>query len=221
MKRTLHTRARAGGAIALSVVVGVAGAALLGAFDGDADRDDRRARAVEPPYAVTSAALTDELPRRVARACLKAERVARVPVRCPSWVPAGPLDLQFGGGAVTAQPPGNTFYLLNFYTPRLNRGKRDPGGDPGIQLGHWVAGGGRPGSLVEEFGAPEITGARSREIDGWDVRVEDYVPYPGGGIHGGHVVASTTRGDHRYLASIHGYDHEDVAIAMLLSMLPQ
>jgi hypothetical protein len=209
------------GAIALSVVVGVAGAALLGAFDGDADRDDRRARAVEPPYAVTSVALTDELPRRVARACLKAERVVRVPVRCPSWVPAGPLDSRFGGGAVAAQPPGNTFYLLNFHSPRLNRGKRDPGGDPGIQLGHWVAGGGRTGSLVEEFGSPEITAARSREIDGWDVRVEDYVPYPRGGIHGGHVVASTTHGDHRYLASIHGYDHEDVAIAMLLSMLPQ
>jgi hypothetical protein len=54
---------------------------------------------------------------------------------------------------------------------------------------------------------------------GRTLRVTRYPPYPAGGINGGHVVVSVTQGAMTYVASVHGYAHEDLAIALLSSML--
>jgi hypothetical protein len=51
------------------------------------------------------------------------------------------------------------------------------------------------------------------------LRVTRYPPYPAGGVNGGHVVVSVTQGAMTYLASVHGYAHQDLAIGLLSSML--
>ena len=93
----------------------------------------------------------------------------------------------------------------------------------GLDDGHWMLAGGETAQVTNQFlrVAPGTTLPRPRRIQraGRALRVVRYPPYPAGGINGGHIVVSLTRGAMTYVASVHGYGHEDVAIAVVLSML--
>lgn len=90
--------------------------------------------------------------------------------------------------------------------------------------GHWLVGGGDPDDLAGEFlraPGPSQSQAERRYVRRGPHRivVQRFPGYPTGGVNGGHVVASARRGGMLLFASVHDYEHEDVAIALLSSML--
>lgn len=52
-----------------------------------------------------------------------------------------------------------------------------------------------------------------------EIELRRYPPYPGGGVNGGHVAAIARAADQLAYVSVHGYEHADVAIAMLVDLL--
>ena len=55
-------------------------------------------------------------------------------------------------------------------------------------------------------------------VAGQNLELRRYPPYPDGGINGGHVVALARDGTRIIYVSVHGYEHKDVAIAMLVDL---
>jgi hypothetical protein len=93
----------------------------------------------------------------------------------------------------------------------------------GLRDAHWMLAGGRTSEVASQF-LRSASGARTpqwrrMERAGRTLRVARYPPYPAGGINGGHILVRVTEGSMTYVASVHGYGHEDVAVALLLSIL--
>jgi len=59
------------------------------------------------------------------------------------------------------------------------------------------------------------------EIADRAVELRRYPPYSDGGVNGGHVVAIARTADQLTYVSVHGYEHTDVAIAMLVDLLAE
>lgn len=171
--------------------------------------------------AVTTAAMTRDISPRLRRVCASAARKSTVPVRCPGLIPAGP-----GGSSVllprrSVVRPGaagddgkrrfrgpRDFYVIEAYARSLR------------PEGHWLTASGSASSLEERA----LRSARAPRVDrvrvaGRDIEVRRYPPYPDGGVNGGHAVAIARAGDRLDYVSVHGLEHADVAVAMLVDLL--
>lgn len=182
--------------------------------------DEQRPASSMLGYAVTSGPMTTDVPGEVRRVCTesKALRTVTVPVSCPLRVPAGRIDTGLGAGMLVfcADP---RLYILAFYSnqdPKLRRP---------AEARHWMAGAGKAPAMrqqafsdrayVGEDGAPQPE--RVVTAAGREVRVYRSPPFPRGGMFGGHVTATTEADGLIYLGSVHGYEHVDMAIAIMLS----
>lgn len=178
-----------------------------------------------------SAPLSTTVPEPVREACQSAAEKSFVTVVCPRVVPAGQIGVSHTDKGVllprrtTLGIPGEDgergeyryrgsrrLYVLDFRS----------GG--GLGNGHWLVGGGDPDDLAGEFlrtSDPSETPAERRYVRHGPHRIAvlRFPGYPTGGVNGGHVVASARRGGMLLFASVHDYEHEDVAIALLSSML--
>jgi hypothetical protein len=173
---------------------------------------------------VHSAKLAPRLPRTILRSCERARATATVQVRCPRLAPAGRITGEVllprrsrpggpgaaGDAGVLRYRSSRAIYVLTFVSSAL-RGH------------HWMVAGGRSAELGSQFLRPArgatLPQSQTTRYAGLVLRVLRYPPYPTGGINGGHVVVSTTRGGMTYVASVHGYAHEDLAVGLLRSML--
>ena len=168
------------------------------------------------PYrvsAVHALQLTRDVPARVRAACADAARATPIRVVCPPLVPAdgvtGESDL-YGPQVLTR----------DVYTLSFNNGQV-------------------PGHIHWEVGAGTLAGVASAEFDerGWDAPAPKRPPALIGGERcgaeliriyrfpqsdgqlEGHDVALATAGGITYFASIHGHDHDDADVAMLVAIL--
>jgi len=187
-----------------SIVSAVVIAVLLGACG--AQHSTRRA-------APAILRLTDRVPRPVRAACAEAARATRIRVVCPPLVPAdGVTDERdlYGPQVLTAD-----VYTLSFNNGRV------------------------PGHIHWEVGAGTLAGIATAEFDerDWDAPAPKHAPVLTGGARcgayvirtyrfpqsdgqlEGHDVALATTGGITYFASIHGYDHDDADVAMLVAIL--
>lgn len=133
-----------------------------------------------------SAPLSTTVPETVREACRSAAKKSFITIVCPRLVPAGPIGVSLGNAL------GN---------------------------GHWLVGGGDPDDLAGEFlraPGPSQSQAERRYVRRGPHRivVQRFPGYPPEGVNGGHVVASARRGGMLLFASVHDYEHEDVAIAL-------
>jgi hypothetical protein len=168
--------------------------------------------------------LARHLPLTVLRACERARAKATVQVRCPRLAPGGSITGEVllprrsrprgpgaaGDAEALRYRSSRAIYVLTFMSSALSGH-------------HWMVAGGRTTEVTSQFLRP-ASGATlppSRTIRYAEriVHVIRYPPYPAGGINGGHVVVSATRGAMTYIASVHGYAHEDLAVGLLMSML--
>jgi hypothetical protein len=153
--------------------------------------------------------------------CASAAVKGTVAVRCPTLVPAGTRLASVLMPRRSVVRPGaagddgrrryrgpRDFYVIEAYSRAL---RPEP---------HWLTGAGAARSLEERAlgssGAPRVS---HRRVAGRDLELRRYPLYPDGGINGGHVVAIARDGDQLAYVSVHGRQHTDVAIAMLLDLL--
>jgi hypothetical protein len=179
-----------------------------------------------------SAPLSTAVPATVRDACRSAAEKSFVTVVCPRLVPAGRTSADPSDKGVllprrsTLGTPGEDgergeyryrasrrLYVLQFHSSR-----------DALRNGHWLVGGGDPDEVVDEFlrtPDPSEPLAEKRWVRRGPHRitVQRFAGYPMGGMNGGHVVASARRGEMLLFASVHDYEHEDVAVALLTSML--
>lgn len=199
--------------IASSLVVTLAGLAA-GACGNDHD-------ASAPAPAVTTATMTREISPRLRRVCASAARKGTVRVRCPRLIPAGAGSSSVLLPRRSVVRPGaagddgrrrfrgpRDFYVIEAYARSL-RPER-----------HWLTAAGSARSLEERA----LRSARPPRVErvrvaGHEIELRRYPPYPGGGVNGGHVVAIARPADELTYVSVHGYEHADVAIAMLVDLL--
>ena len=168
---------------------------------------------------VKSAEMTRRIPARLSRVCASAARKGTVPVRCPRLIPEGTSSssvLQPRRSVVRPGAPGDDgrrrfglrdYYVIEAYAPSLK------------PEGHWLTGSGTARSLEERAlrssVAPRVERVR---VAGQNLELRRYPPYPNGGINGGHDVALARDGTRSIYVSVHGYEHKDVAIAMLVDL---
>ena len=86
--------------------------------------------------------------------------------------------------------------------------------------GHWLTAAGNARTLEQKA----LRSARPPRVQrtraaGRDLELRRYPPYPHGGVNGGHVVALASEGDQLTYVSVHGHEHADVAVAMLVDLL--
>ena len=200
-------------AIAGSLVVALAGLAV-GACGNEHD-------ASAPAPAVTTATMTRVIPPRLRRVCASAARKGTVAVRCPRLIPAGAGSSSVLLPRRSVVRPGaagddgrrrfrgpRDFYVIDAYARTL-RPER-----------HWLTAAGSARSLEERA----LRSARPPRVErlrvaDHEIELRRYPPYPGGGVNGGHVVAIARAKDQLTYVSVHGYEHADVAIAMLVDLL--
>lgn len=171
---------------------------------------------------VRSAVMTSAVPSKLKRVCRSAERKSRaVRVACPGVLPAGLSSASVLLPRRSVVRPGaqgddgrrryrgsRAFYVIEGHSSAL-RPER-----------HWLTGAGAELDVENRaLASSERPSTQRRTVSGRTVEVRRYPPYPEGGINGGHVVAlAREAGGMRYV-SVHGWHHEDVAIAMLLDQL--
>ncbi|MEJ7784848.1 MAG: hypothetical protein WKF96_08595 [Solirubrobacteraceae bacterium] len=85
---------------------------------------------------------------------------------------------------------------------------------------HWLTGSGSARSLEERA----LTSLRPPRVErlrapGRLIEIRRYPPYPDGGVNGGHIVALARDGASLTYVSVHGKEHRDVAVAMLVDLL--
>lgn len=179
-------------------------------------------QAATPPTApeVKSAEMTRRIPARLSRVCASAARKGAVPVRCPRLIPEGTSSssvLQPRRSVVRPGAPGDDgrrrfrgprdYYVIEAYARSLKPER------------HWLTGAGTARSLEERAlrssAAPRVERVR---VAGQNLELRRYPPYPDGGINGGHVVALARDGTRIIYVSVHGCEHKDVAIAMLVDL---
>lgn len=178
--------------------------------------------AVDPAVpAVRTATMTRDVPPRLRRVCASAARKGTVSVRCPRLIPSG------AGGSSVLLPrrgvvrPGaagddgrrrfrgpRDFYVIEAYARSLR------------PEGHWLTAAGNARTLEQKA----LRSARPPRVQrtraaGRDLELRRYPPYPHGGVNGGHVVALASEGDQLTYVSVHGHEHADVAVAMLVDLL--
>ncbi len=174
-------------------------------------------------YPVHSRVMTTEVPAKVVDVCehSKARRGLRIPVLCPTRVPAGAIDRRMGAGMVVyLREP--RFYLLAMHSnldPELRR--------PAEAL-HWFAGAGTRTAMrryvfdQREYEQPHSVPKLTRRLtfDGISLRVYRAPRYPRGGMFGGHTLAIARCPGLRLdvLGSAHGYGHEDISIALAVNL---
>lgn len=160
----------------------------------------------------------------VQAACSDATRKAIVPVRCPAVLPGGRMNASVLlprrstlRGPYASGDAGRYRYRdsRHLYVIEMQSSALD-------DVGHLLVGGGRPADVYRE--ALHATSDRlppATELQPFDrrVSVRRFPRYPEGGINGGHVVATATRRELLLFASVHGYQHQDLAVALLVSML--
>jgi hypothetical protein len=156
--------------------------------------------------AVESVPMTRRVPGAVARACREAARLTSVPVVCPRVLPKVRVDTD------------------SRVTGAFVRGGRDDLYEVTVNSGlrmHWIAGAGADAAVdrfIVDGEENEVRGAaRSAgavEVDG---RRFALVRFGGraGGPHSGHVIALWRHDGRTSFVSVHGREHEDVAVAML------
>ncbi len=157
--------------------------------------------------------LTDRVPPRVRVACAEAARATRIRVVCPPLVPAD-------GVTDEHDLSGLQVLTTDVYTLSFNNGQV-------------------PGHIHWEAGAGTLAGIATAEFDerDWDAPAPKHAPVLTGGERcgadliriyrfpqsdgqlEGHDVALATAGGITYFASIHGYNHDDADVAMLLAIL--
>lgn len=163
---------------------------------------------------VSTLPLTDRIGTRVRTTCASARRLARVTVVCPNLVPSAPLLND--RDAAQAMVSSRSDYELSFTAERNGR------------LLHWIVGGGK-NSDVRRF----VLGDETNEVKGLPtlidtravhdrrVAVYRFPPHPAGGPNGGHIGAFVGVRGQLIFATVHGYSHEDAAIAMVVAMADQ
>jgi hypothetical protein len=166
----------------------------------------------KPVPKVTTVRLTHRVPARVRALCAATQRDVRVHVVCPPLVPVGGIDGDPGITYADTYRKVKDFYALTFNNGEI----------PGKI--HWVVGAGTP-ARVQQY----VLSSRDWDVKGPVKRLESaryagrmvtlyHFPLdPAGGLFGTHVVAMTRVGRLVQFASVHGYDHEDADIAMLIA----
>jgi hypothetical protein len=157
--------------------------------------------------------LTRQVPKQVRDACTSLRSETTVPVRCPPLVPAGPLDPDIGVQTFTIR---RTLYLIDVRTLVSDREF------------HWIVGGGTQRMvqrLVIDGAENERPGravliAKTR-LGERIVRIYRFPKPPKGGPNGGHVGAFVHAWKSEYFATIHGWEHQTTAVAILTAMLPK
>ena len=100
------------------------------------------------------------------------------------------------------------FYVIDAYARSLRPDR------------HWLTAAGSARSLEERaLRSSRRPRAQRLQIADRAIELRRYPPYPDGGVNGGHVVAIARTGDHLTYVSVHGHEHADVAIAMLIDLL--
>ena len=174
-----------------------------------------------PPTApgVKSAQMTRRIPARLSRVCASAERKGTVPVSCPRLIPEGTRSssvLQPRRSVVRPGAPGDDgrrrfrglrdYYVIEAYARSLKEA-------------HWLTGAGTARSLEEHALRSSVApGVERVRVAGQSLELRRYPLYPDGGINGGHVLALVRDGARIIYVSVHGYEHKDVAIAMLVEL---
>jgi hypothetical protein len=172
-----------------------------------------------PP--VHTATMTRDTPPRLRRVCASAARKGTVAVRCPRLVPEKSLNssvLLPRRGVVRPGAAGDDgrrrfrgprdFYVIEAYARSVR------------PEGHWLTGAGSPRSLEERaLVSSRPPRVRRMRVADRDIELRRYPPYPDGGVNGGHVVALARDDKELVYVSVHGHDHADVAIAMLVDLL--
>jgi hypothetical protein len=170
---------------------------------------------------VTTATMTRQIPPRLRRVCASAARKGTVAVRCPRLIPAGTTNTSVLLPRRSVVRPGaagddgrrrfrgpRDFYVIDAYARAL-RPER-----------HWLTAAGSARSLEERAlrssSPPRVERVR---VAGRDIEMRRYPAYPAGGVNGGHVVAIAPSADQFTYVSVHGHEHADVAIAMLVDLL--
>ena len=165
--------------------------------------------------------MTRDIPPRLRRVCASAARKGTVAVRCPRLIPAGAGQSSVLLPRRSVVRPGaagddgrrrfrgpRDFYVIDAYSRSL-RPER-----------HWLTAAGRARSLEERALSstrpPRVEHVR---VAGREIELRRYPPYPEGGVNGGHVVAIARAGDQLTYVSVHGHEHTDVAVAMLVDLL--
>jgi hypothetical protein len=173
---------------------------------------------------IHSTKVARQLPRTVLRSCERARAKATVPVRCPRLAPGGRITGEVllprrsrpggpgavGDAGVLRYRSSRAIYVLTFMSSALSDH-------------HWMVAGGRTAEVTSQFlqpgGGGSLPPSQTVSYAGRTLSVARYPPYPAGGVNGGHVVVSVTQGAMTYVASVHGYAHQDLAIGLLSSML--
>jgi hypothetical protein len=183
--------------------------------------DDKRTGPDAPAPAVTTAAMTRVTPPRLRRVCASAVRKSTIRVRCPELIPDRFTDASVLLPRRSVVRPGSDgddgrrrfrgprdFYVIEAYSRSLRPET------------HWITAAGSARSLNERAlvsaRPPRVKRAR---VAGRDIELRYYPAYPDGGVNSGHVVAIARSGRQLTYVSVHGYDHADVATAMLADLL--
>lgn len=213
MSRVGRTAVLSGsGASALVFLLAVVCAAA-GSGGGTSRDATGREPVSQPVPQVTTMRLTRRIPAHVRKMCAATRRAVRIRVVCPPLVPVG--------GVVT--DPGLSYSdtyrnVTDFYAMTFNNGVI-----PGKI--HWVVGAGTPArvrryvlsSRYWDVKGPVLQLGKAR-YGGKDVTLYRFPEDPAGGLFGSHVVAMTRMGRLVLFASVHGYEHQDADIAMLVAM---
>ncbi len=167
--------------------------------------------------------MTTQVPAKVKDVCrhAKARRALRIAVLCPTRVPAGVIDAGLGAGMLVynAEP---RYYLLALHSnedPTLRR--------TGEAL-HWFAGAGTRQAVdrfifsQREYTQPRSVPRLRRRLNfqGIAVRIYRAPHYPRGGMFGDHMLALARCPAPKLdvLGSAHGYQREDVSIAIAVNL---
>jgi len=174
-----------------------------------------------PPPRVSSATMTRAIPARLRRVCASAARKSTgIAVTCPPLIPAGPVHASVllprrsvvrpgarGDDGVRRFRGSRAFYVIEAYSRSL-------------PARHWLVGAGRTGDIERRALAsatpPRVT---RRRVNGRWIELRRFAAYPAGGVNGGHVAAVARTGDRTQYVSVHGAQHADVAVAMLVALL--
>jgi hypothetical protein len=216
LKRLRLNRQRLLGLACVAFIVGAVAVALLitdSSTNGPAQARD---------YPVTTGAMTHDIPADVTRVCQrsKSRRALRIPVICPSRVPAGRVDRQLGAGMLVYRTEPR-LYFMAFYS------NEDPSLSRPAEARHWIVGAGRTAAMHRfvftevDYEQPHSVPRRLRKLtfDGIAVRLYRSPHYPRGGMFGDHTIAVAPCGaNETVLGSVHGYRHEDMSIALAIAL---
>jgi hypothetical protein len=170
-------------------------------------------RFLEDVVGVTSIRLTAKVPSQVAKTCAQTAGLTRLRVTCPPLMPAGGVigDHDLYGPQVTDR---------RSYSFSINNGENpghvhwEVGATNGPVAGLWIF------DRASWDAAPPKRAPRVIETRRYLGQVVTLYRFPDSdGQLEGHDAAFAARHGVTYFVSIHGYDHDDGDIAMLLAIL--